>query len=86
MSKRKNSVNVEIVPHESVVAYTREELAAALIFFADKLDETVDAVFLAAADDEFLTRDYCAKLIEVQGMVQIAAETAALQLTEGILT
>ena len=56
---------------------TYEELELLVSFFAELLDEHIDAIFLAAADDEFLTCKRALEFADTQRIARLAAEAFA---------
>jgi hypothetical protein len=63
--------------------YANEELLMSAAFLAGLLDETIDAVFIAAMDEGFLTRSRIKKLYEIQKMAKVIAEADMAPLLGG---
>ena len=56
---------------------TYEELELLVSFFAELLDEHIDAIFLTAVDDEFLTGKRVLELTDTQRIARMTAEAFA---------
>jgi hypothetical protein len=86
MGRKKSTEKAADIAPKRVTAFTQAELAGTLSYFAGLLDETVDAVFLAAADEGFLTPERSAELLETQNAARIIAEAAAFQAEGSVMT
>jgi len=65
------------------VNLTYEELECLVSFFAGLLDEHIDAIFLTAVDDEFLTSKRAFEFADTQRIARMVAEAFAPAVRRG---